>query len=134
MATQIEPLRAEPVSFRRKYRCPSCDLEFVVVYKDGDRLHHVVTRLDCPRSPEGNALTSDGRGPQACALHQAFPEEAAMKRLEAGNTARSGCKGRDVARVVVPEDDAIVRLDVAGIVLFYRERRPSAETRTASHR
>ena len=57
-----------------------------------------------------------------------------MKRLEAGNTAGSGCKGRDAARVAVGENDAIVRLDVGGIVLFYRERQPSAETRTASHR
>lgn len=57
-----------------------------------------------------------------------------MKRLEAGSTPRSGFRGHDIARAVFPGDEMIVRLEVGGIVFFYRERQPSIETRTASYR
>jgi hypothetical protein len=55
-----------------------------------------------------------------------------MKGSDARNTLRSD-EGHDVA-CAVPEDEVIVRLDVGGIVFFYRERLPSAEIRTASDR
>jgi hypothetical protein len=77
---------------------------------------------------------SSTRRPQAWALLQRRAEEAAMKRLEAGSTRRSGTKGHNVAWGAFPEAEVLVRLEVGGIVFFYRERRPSIETRTASYR
>jgi hypothetical protein len=55
-----------------------------------------------------------------------------MRRLEAGRIAGSGCTERNDGRVVASESDAIVRLEMGGIVLFYRERQPPTETRTAT--
>jgi hypothetical protein len=53
--------RPEPLFFRRTCVCPTCGLEFVVVYKDGNPQHHVTTQLDCPRIPDGQFLAAGDR-------------------------------------------------------------------------